>query len=49
MQLPAPFRAREDFQRLPFKWMAAANDRYSFGMTVELVVMGSLSSGLSTG
>ena len=47
MQLAAPLRTREDFQDLPFKRVPAPDDRYSFGITIDVVVMGSLSSGLS--
>jgi hypothetical protein len=47
VQLSAPLRAREDFQRLPFKRVAAPDDRHSFGISIEVVVMGSMSSRLS--
>jgi hypothetical protein len=47
VQLSAPLRAREDFQRLPFKRVAAPDDRHSFGIPIEVVVMGSMSSRLS--
>jgi hypothetical protein len=48
MQLSAPTHVREDFQRLPFKWVAGPDDCYSLGSAINVVVMGSLSGGLST-
>jgi hypothetical protein len=48
MQLAAPMHAREDVQRLPFKRVAAPDDRHAFGIAIVMVVMGSLSGGLST-
>jgi hypothetical protein len=48
MQQSAPLHAGEDFQRLPFKRVAAPDDCHSLGITMVMVVMGSLSGGLST-
>jgi hypothetical protein len=46
MQQSAPLHAGEDFQRLPFKRVAAPDDCHSLGITMVMVVMGSLSGGL---
>jgi hypothetical protein len=47
LQLSAPLHAPEDFQRPPFKRVAAPDDRHAFGIAIVIVVMGSLSGGLS--
>jgi hypothetical protein len=47
LQLSAPLHTSEDFQRPPFQRVAAPDDHHTFGIAIVMVVMGSLSGGLS--
>jgi hypothetical protein len=40
-------RRAEDGQRLSFKRVLAPDDRYSLGIALDVVMMGSMSGGLS--